>query len=46
MNQDLISNQDSLRIEIPKLNRLRNLSRVDQVKRMRDVVFMVRVYNK
>jgi len=41
-----ISNQDSLRIEIPKLNRLRNLSRVDQVKRMRDVVFMVRVYNK
>jgi len=39
------STQDSLRIEIPKSNRLKNLSRVDQVRKMREIVFMVRVYN-
>lgn len=41
----VVLNSDSVKIEIPKSNRLKNLSRVDQVKRMRDVVFMIRVYN-
>lgn len=39
------SNQDSLKITLSKVNRLKKLSKVDQVKKMKDVVFMVRVYN-
>lgn len=38
------ANDDSVRIELPKSNCLNNLPKVDQIRKMQDVVFMVRVY--
>jgi S1-C subfamily serine protease len=32
-------------IQLPKLNKLKMLNRVDQIKKLQDVVFVVRVYN-